>query len=369
MTPPPAGVAAPAGVTPPPAGISGPPAGIGGGVVAPPFGAPEPAAPAAPADPFSAAPAAAAGPQVVRLEFDDRLVQDAEVGKAQRFKLLLVALVVGVAGLGIGALGGSTWENNKIFDQTVRDAQSIYGEVDDASGTVNQVQTHLNAAVRAAAGNPQGGEAPAVDYAAIEALRSLEKPIDASAMAGKNYKALPANVTNDLFVYLMNVERLWSEFRSLVATTLPEARRAELDRTAAETAESASTRYGAVLRRIEGGELVVSLAFLSINETDDGIEIVAHGRRGDRGRQMSLWDGEAEIGNAPEHLISVDGDGSRGVLADQSGAFVEYLRTIAQLKQLADQTVELQGRIITGIAQALSDAGASASGGGEAAAE
>lgn len=348
------------GVTPPPAGVAAPPAGIGagggGGLVAPPFAAPEPEKPAAPADPFAAA--VPVGPQVVKLEFDERLVKDAEVGKADRFKLIIVAAVVGAVSVVVGGFMGSTYENNKIFDQTVRDAQSIYGEVDGASADVTRAQTLLNQMVRAAAGNPAGGEGPAVDYTSIESLRAIEKPIDASSMAGKNYKALPANVTNALFTYLMNVQRLWDEFRGLIATTLPENRRTELNETAAATGEAAQTRYGAILRRLDSGELVVSLAFLTVNETDSGVEIVAHPTRGGRGRVFSLWDGEAEIGTSPEHLISVDGDTSRGVLHHET-AFSEYLQSIARLKILADQTVELQGQIITGISQALSDAGAS----------
>lgn len=348
---------APKGVTPPPAGVAKPPAGLGAkpskGVAAPPFAQPK-AAPASD-DPFAAAPAQ--GPQVVRLEFDDKAVSEAEVGKKRPFTLIIVSLVVLAVGLGVGAFAGSTYENNKIFDRTVRDAQDIHASVSEASETVEAAQRHVNALVTAAAGNEQEGTDPHVDYDAIEALRALEKPFDAHAFSNKNYGAFTPQVVNDLFDYLMNIQELWNDFRGLAAQTLPEARRAELDRTAGAVGEAANAQYGAVLSVAEDGRVFGSLAFLEPGEEG---AIMARATRGGQGREFQLYTGvEQEIAESPEFVLLINNQTSRGVLAEQMGAFRQYLQQIRDIKTKIDQTVEIQGRLLTAIAAALSEAGAS----------
>lgn len=356
----------PAGVTPPPVGVAAPPPGLGVspsvGIAAPPFAQPAPAAPSGPADPFSA-PAVVAQEKVVRLEFDDRLVQDAEVGKTQTFKIAIVAAVVLVLGLGVGFFGGSTYENRKIFDRTVRDAQSVYAAVNQASSTINAAQRHVNTIVAAAAGNESEGRAPAVDYDTITALRALEQPFDASAFTGKNYNAFSPDTVHDLFQYLMNVARLWGDFQALAAMTLAETAREELDRTAAETAQGASTMYGAVLTRNEDGVLVSSLAFVA-PATGEGAEegqFLARATRTGRAltlRNFQAAEGEVIEAGTPAFFVLVDGASSRGVLAEQTGAFGRFLMELRRIKPLVDQTVEIQGRLLTSISGALTEAGA-----------
>ncbi|MEC7526043.1 MAG: hypothetical protein VYE22_39545 [Myxococcota bacterium] len=360
---------APKGVTPPPGvggGVAAPPAGIGGGlpggdVAPPPFAQPQPSqpAPAQPADPFSAGGGAAAAPQqqVVKLEFDDKLVTDQEVGKGKRMAVFIVAAVCLAVGMGVGFFGGSTFENNKIFDKTVADAQDVYASVDDAASTVTAAQGHIDALVEAAAGNQAEGTPPAVNYEAIEALRALEKPFELGAFTGKNYNALQSNTVNDLFQYALNIDELWREFRSLAAQTLPEARREELNETAAATAEQSQTQYGAVLSRAEDGRLFGSLVFLS--EGTDG-NVMARATRGGQGREFSLFNGgDQEITDSPEFVMLVNGQTSRGVLAEQTGAFGLYLMKIRDLKLKIDSTVEIQGRLLQAISAALTEAGAS----------
>lgn len=360
------------GITPPPSGVAAPPQSLGGGmpgsdVAPPPFA--KPAAPAAPrveqpSDPFAAGVGRETVQQVVRLEFDDKLVSDAEVGKGRTYTVFIVAAVVLAVGLGVGFFGGSTYENNVIFERTVRDAQTIYGEIDGASRTVNAAQGHINAIITSAAGSPAAGEAPAVNYEAIEALRALHKPFDLSAFTSKNYNALPPNTVNDLFTYAMNIQTLWRDIESLAAQALQAARREELDRTAQETAEGANTQYGAVLARTDDGQLMGSLAFLTIQEGEDGApHVMARGTRGGQGREFQVFSGaeDQEISSAPEFVMLIDGQTSRGVLAEQTGAFGLFLGKIRDLKILIDQTVEVQGRLIQAISQALTEAGASAS--------
>ncbi|MBX3272551.1 MAG: hypothetical protein KF729_19990 [Sandaracinaceae bacterium] len=331
------------------------------GIAAPPFAQPAPVAPIGPADPFSAA-AAAPQEKVVRLEFDDRLVADAEVGKTQTFKIAIIAAVVLVVGLMVGFFGGSTFENRKIFDRTVRDAQSIYTSINEASATITSAQRHINAMVTAAAGSEAEGRAPAVDYDAIAALRALQQPFNANAFTNKNYNAFSAETVHDLFQYLMNVTQLWHEFQALAASTLAEAAREELNRTAGELAESATTQYGALLMRGEGGVLAGSLVFLSPVDGGQPGQVLARPSRRGPGRNMTLFsfgDGQSiEEGAAPSFVMLIDNATSRGVLADQTGAFGRYLNDLRRIKPMVDQTVEIQGRLLTSISQALTEAGA-----------
>ncbi|HJL16045.1 MAG TPA: hypothetical protein RMH99_10325, partial [Sandaracinaceae bacterium LLY-WYZ-13_1] len=291
--------------------------------------------------------------QVVRLEFDDKPVDDAEVGRKQRLKIVLVAVVVLAAGLGVGWGAGGMLERRALYNRTVRDGQDIYNTVNEASQTVNAAKRHVDAIIQSAAGNEAEGTDPEVNYEAIEALRALEKPFDASAFTTKNYGAFQPNTVNDLFTYMMNVQKLWEEFRSLAAESLSEESRAELDRTAARTAEGASTLYGAVMSRGEDGRLMGSLAFLTIEEGDDGPRVVARARRGGQGREFEVYAGgeEQEIGENPEFVMLIDGGTSRGVLAEQTGAFGRFLQHIRQIKQLIDQTVEIQGRLLQALGE------------------
>ena len=80
----------------------------------------------------SAGAGAAPSQQVVKLEFDDKLVTDQEVGKGKRMAVVIVGVVCVAVGAAVGFFGGSTYENNKIFDKPVSDAQDVYASVDAA---------------------------------------------------------------------------------------------------------------------------------------------------------------------------------------------------------------------------------------------
>ncbi len=363
------GAAAPAAEAPAPAvkapAVKGPPAGIAPpvGVVAPPAaigGSPFSSTPDIAPPPF-ARPAAAPQQQVVRLEFDDKLVTDQEVGKGTKTRTIIIAAVVALVGIGVGFGVGSMIGQRELFKRTVRDAQDIYHDIDEASRAVTSAQTHMNAIIAAAAGDPNAGTGPAVAYSEIEALRALHKPLEANAFATRNYHAMSA-VVGDLFAYLRNIDQIWESIQALAAETLAENRRPELDRTATEIGEAANTQYGAVLQRTEDGQLMGSLAFLEISQGEDGTPHVnARGTRGGAAREFQVFSNadDQEIGTTPAFVMLIDGAASRGVLVEQTGAYGRYLQRIRDLKLLIDQTVEIQGRLITGISTALTEAGAS----------
>jgi hypothetical protein len=371
-----AGAAASTAVTPP-AAVKAPAGGPSGGIAAPPAGlgatpfaaspdvAPPPFAranePHTPADPFAAT-AAAPAQQVVRLEFDDKLVTDQEVGKTALTRIVVMSIVLLLVGGGLGYAAGQFLERHKLWDRTVRDAQSIYRSIDEASSTVQRAQTLMNAVATAAAGDATTGTAPRVDYESIQQLQALQKPFDVSQFLGKNYNAFAPETVHDLFMYTQNVERIWNELRLLAAESLSEARRAELARTAQAVGERASTRYGAVLMRNENGEVLGQLAFLEVQEQEGGTpRVLARPTRGGQGREFQIYTGSQQLTTSPQFVLQIDGAGSAGVLAEQTGAFGRLLVRIRDLKQLIDQTVEIQGRLLQAISNALTEAGASAS--------
>jgi hypothetical protein len=361
--------------------VSAPPPafGLGGGVTAPPFAKPEVAAPpfavpsisqpsqpsapekvAASADPFGSPSGAAVQQNVVRLEFDDKLVTDQEVGKGQKVRGIVISLVVLAVGIGVGWGAGSLLSERRLFQRNVDDARSIRESVDEASRSVTSAQTHINAIVTAARGDQANGTAPRVDYSAVEAIRALEKPIDANAFIGKNYNALPPATVNDLMVYTMNVERLWNDFRALATETLPEQRRAELDRTATEMGEAATTQYGAVLQRTEDGQLAGAIAFLQPQPAQEGQppRVAARLTRGGAPRDLQLYTGAEPITATATHVLLIDGQQSRGALAEQLGAFGRFVQRLMEIKTLLDQTVEVQGRLLQSLNQVLTEVGA-----------
>jgi len=364
IAPPP--IAAPAPVAAPP--IAAPPiaapANLFGVDLAPPPFAQPAAAPAAPpkprppSDPFAAqASSYGGGPQEVRLVIDEKPVSDDEVGRQQRGRTFLVAGVCIILGAALGAGGGSMNGRRAIYNVTVRDGHEIFTAVDTASRTVLDAQSKIDACVAAAAG--QGGQPARVDYASIEQLRALENPLQAGAFARKNYGAFQPQTVDDLFSYYNNIQQLWGMFGRLQATTLPEARRTELDRTATATSESASAQFGAVLVTATEGEgdaavsrTVGQLAFLEeAPPENDEPRVLVRGTRGGPGRAMAVFAPGVEIGSAPTHVLLIDGAGSRGVLASQTGAFGEYVNSIREIKTLMDQTIEIQGRLTTSLGE------------------
>ena len=348
----PAPVAAPV-VAPPIAApaIGGPSMPFGGPQVAPPpFGqpaaAPQPAKPKAPTDPFAAGPSSA-GPQEVRLVIDDKAVDEGEVGKRNRgrnFLLLGIGLVVGAAlGGGFGSMNG----RNILYNVTVRDGHEIYATVNTASQGVLGAQQKIDQLVERAAGSPT--TRPGVDYEAVQALQGMEVPIAAGAFARKNYGAFNPGTVDDLFAYYNNVQILWERFDQLAARTLPEARRTELDRTAAMAADAATTLYGVIPQQSDNG---VQGTLVVLDPPAEGAtKLLARPRAGGQGRELDILTIETTIGTTPTHVFPIDNASSAGVLSAQLGGFRDYIQEIREIKTLMDQTVEIQGRLTTSLGE------------------
>lgn len=338
---PPMAIAAPAAAKTP---FGGP------NVAPPPFAQPaaaEPARSKAPVDPFASGPSSA-GPQEVRLVFDDKPVDDAEVGRKQRgrnFILIGMGLALGaVLGFGASSMNG----RRNLYNATVRDGHDIYDTVTEATTGVLAAQQKIDRLIERAAG--QGGQPAGVDYEAIRELQGIELPIHAGAFARKNYGAFNPGTVDDLFAYYNNVQLIWERIGRLAATTLPDARRSELDRTAQAATDSATAMYGVVPVATEEG-VRGSLVFLEPAEGDNPMRAMARVRRGGAGRELDIYVPETALTSTPTHVMLVDGAQSAGVLSEQLGAFRSYINEIRELKTLMDQTVEIQGRLTTALGE------------------
>ncbi len=352
--------ASPLGIAAPPASIgSSPMAGID--VAPPPFARPAARVePETPGDPFAAS-APAVQQQVVRLEFDERMVTDVEVGKTRKMVVAIVGAVALVVGAGVGVAVGQMLSENKLHDAIIRDAQAIYGTVNTASTTIETAQRHVNAIVQAAAG--AGGEQASVDFQAIEALRGLERPFDPVQFTNKNYNAFNAAIVGDLFAYMMNVARLWDLFRQLAAQSLASTARPDLEASAART--GAVQQYGVLLQRTDEGGLASSLVVLAElpegTAPPEGIpapHVFARANHGGQGRPFGVYNGEQDITTNPQFVLAMEAS----PLLNQDSPFTRFRLRIVEIKQLVDATVEIQGRLLTAISAAITEAGASVSG-------
>lgn len=347
VTPP---VVAPPVVAPP---MSSP---FGGPQVAPPpFAQPaqqpqrsEPPRSRPPADPFASGPSAQ-GPQEVRLVIDDKPVDDSEVGKRARGRGFLI---LGI-GLALGALLGggfvSVNSRNVLFNATVRDGHEIYDTVTASTQVVLGAQQKIDRLVERAAGTAT--QPSSVDYDTIRELQGLEIPIHAGAFARKNYGAFNPSTVDDLFAYYNNVQILWERFGQLAGRTLPDARRAELDRTAAMAADAATTEYGLIPQASEQGVLGILVVLDPANPATPTKRTIRPRPGSPQQRELELLTVETTITDSPSHVIPIDNRASAGVLSSQLGAFRDYVTEIRELKALMDQTIEIQGRLTTALGE------------------
>ncbi len=344
VAPPPVVGAKPGGVVPPPtmggAGVA--PPGLGARVPSPPFAQPKKAE----ADPF-AAKAASAGPQEVRLVIDEKPVDDKEVGRARRGRVFLLVGVGLALGLLLGVGAGNGLKDRTLYNQAVRDGKDIYQTVRDASETITKAQRFIDAAVHTARGGQ--GHSPAVDYQAIEALRALEKPLEANAFARKKYGAFNTSTVDKLFEYYNDVNLLWDKLGRLANRTLPEARRHALDESA-ESTQNVTTPVGCVPAMTDN-QLSCGLVYVRVPEDGDGLHALVRTQlRSNQEFEKIIFTGAEDqtLAESPDnYVVLVHPEHSIGVLGQQAGEFAQYSADLTEIKTLVDHTMEIQGQLET----------------------
>lgn len=296
------------------------------------------------ADPFAAG-EAQAGPREVRLVVDDKPVADHEVGRAQRFRTILIASAVGLVAVGVGYAGGSTMAGREQYNAAVRDGKDIFHRVQHASDEVQKAHRLVNEAVDAAKGGP--GKPPVVDYQAIQGLRALKKPFNAGDFARRRYQLFKPATVDGIFEYYNDVNQLWAKFTSLAATTLPTRRRAILDESAKAANDLATIQTGCV-PDIEDKETMCGLVFVHPREEGDKLkpgEINVSLTPTGQTFAKTVFTGQDLTSNPSNYVIINDTKRSLGVLGNRASQFAGYQQDLLEIKKLMDSTTEVQGRV------------------------
>ncbi|MEM9861811.1 MAG: hypothetical protein AAF938_09365 [Myxococcota bacterium] len=351
------GAVAPPGIAPPgiapPAGGVAPPKGIvpPGGVVAPkaavpagsPFAPKQPSAPPPSNDPFAqAAPAAAAGPQEVRLVLDDSAVDEGEVGKKRRGRNFLLIAIGAVVGILFGYASGSVMNDRKTRNNVVRDAGQIQTALQEGSARVAEAQRLVDRAAAAAVSNP-----PTVDYEAIDSLRQIQAPFPADSFSNRNYALMETATVTSIFKYYQTTGRAWTAIESIVSLTSGDERREQLN-AAATAAGEARSLIGCV-PKIQENRIMCDLGFVDIEEENGETSVkVRAARRSRRTQDVEVFTGQ-EVTDQAQYVMLVNSQTSQGVLGEQASLFNQYVREIVALKQLLTTAVEEGGSAENGV--------------------
>jgi len=296
----------------------------------------QPAAHAVSADPFAAVrPVMPA--QEVRLVFDDKDVSDAEVGRKAGGKVAVASLAIAGVGMLVGWFVGSTWRENDLYKRASRDASEVYGSVNSASATVEKARNLIDKAVKSAA--PAPGKGIEMDFASIDELRKLPKPFPADVFSRKLYNALEPATVDALFSYYNNTNLLWAKITTVANKSLPAARD-NLSKAAKAAGDLATTEFGCVPAK--DGENF-SCGLVTVQHTDDGkIAAVLRGNS----YPKTPYAGQDLASKTSDYVIMIDKSKSNDVLGAPTNLFQSFARDLMEAKTLADQTLELQGRLI-----------------------
>lgn len=336
------------GSNPPTAPGTNPPMAPGAGhssIPAPfsqPPAAPAAAAPAASADPFAAATNAAPVAQEIKLVMDGKDVTDEEVGRKSMGKVVIGLVVAGIVGVAVGWGVGSTARERQLQDMITKDARDIYGMVNTASQELDKAKGLIDQASKAAA-------AAKPDFKALEELRAMEKPFAAEAFARKHYKAMQPQTVDALFMYYNNVNLIWAKIQSITGRSLPKTAREELEKSAKEAASAQATQIGCVPFKSQNDLFACGLVKVDKSKTEGMVKVSSMGRSFDK----SPYKGEDLTAKGGNYVILIDKARSQGVIGNAGNKFKRYVRDLVELKQLSDETSEVQGRLIKEIGNAI----------------
>ncbi|HEY6876811.1 MAG TPA: hypothetical protein VI299_02285 [Polyangiales bacterium] len=317
--------AAPAGSFPPPAGA---------GSVS---GAPS-ARPSMPADPFAAAPASA--PREVRLVIDDKTaVDDAEIGRKSAGKFIAAALVAALAGVLVGWFVGSTWRERQLYDVVLQDAKDVYTAVSTATPKIEEAKNLIDKIAKSG---------PNIDFKAIEDLRKLEKPFPADVFSRKHYRALESATVDQLFQYYNNTNLLWAKIQVIAAKSLSPNARDALVKSATTAGEMVGKEYGCIPVKADKD---YSCGLVTFTRGAEG-KATVNTRTGSVDKQ--LYAGQDLGSKTSDYVIAVDKARSGDILQGATNQFNNFVRDLIDAKTLADQTVEMQGRLTQQLGQVAS---------------
>lgn len=301
-----------------------------------------PAPSLAPADPFAPVAPSAAGPREVRLVIDDKAVSDAEVGRKSGMKFVIAALAAGLVGTAVGGFVGSTARERQLYDVVIGDAKEIYNSASGATATVEKAQKLIDQVAKGAVAG--GGKSAEIDFKALEELRKLTKPFPADVFSRKHYRAFEPGTVDSLFTYYNNTNLLWAKIAVITARALSPTQREGLEKAAKAAGDLANTEYGCVPFK-DGDNFGCGL--VSVKHEGEKLQVVTRGGSYDK----TAFAGQDLTAKTSDYVIMVDKSRSGDILSAPTNHFQTFARDLGEAKMLADQTVELQGRLIQQLGQ------------------
>jgi hypothetical protein len=292
----------------------------------------------APLDPFAAA-APAAGAREVRLVIDDKAVSDAEIGRKGTGKFMVAAIAAALVGVAVGWFVGTTARERQIYDLVLADAKDVYKSVNDATTTVERTQKLLESALKAAA--PAADKQVEVDFKSMDELRKLSKPFPADVFSRKYYRAFGPATVDALFTYYNNTNLLWAKIA--VITARAQGQKESLEKAAKAADSLAKSEFGCV--PMKDGD-AYSCALVNVRRPEDSkdgkLQAVVKGVTADK----TPYAGQDLSAKTSDYVIVIDKGRSNDILGAPTSVFQTYARDLMEAKTLADQTVEIQGRLI-----------------------
>ncbi|MGB0678644.1 MAG: hypothetical protein ACPGUV_03175 [Polyangiales bacterium] len=296
-------------------------------------------------DPFAAQGGGQGGGEV-RLVIDDSAIEEAEAGRSKRRGMVVtVAVIIGlVVGSLPGYVAGGTMDQRRQYNAAIRDGRDVLKSIESAAMVVEKADRLLDDAVQAAQG--KGGGGPKVAYDKLTELRSIEQPITAATFSRKRYSAFKTATVDMLFEYFNKVNLAWSRIESLCARSLPQARRADLDKAAKATAALATSPTGCVPTKV-GEQILCELVYVSVPQGGGGVGVSA--RRSGGIIPKTVYAGQSLADKPEQYVIPTHTPRSVGVLGQQTSVFAEYQLEVSKLKELIggekDSLMKLQGQL------------------------
>jgi hypothetical protein len=289
-----------------------------------------------PSDPFaSVQPVQAA--REVRLVFDDKAVDDSEIGRKSGSKFAVAAAVAAAVGILVGWFVGGTQRERQLYDLVLADAKEIYGAVQSSSATVEQAKSLLDKAVKSA--SPTAGKSIELDFKALEDLRKLPKPFPADVFSRKHYRALDSATVDSLFQYYNNTNLLWAKINTLSAKALTPAAKEGLTKSAKSAGELATTDYGCIPFK---ADKEYGCGIVAVTKGEEG-KVTAITRGGSYEKQA--FAGQDLSSKTSDYVIMIDKGRSGDILSAPTNQFQSFARDLMEAKTLADATAELQGQL------------------------
>jgi hypothetical protein len=312
-------------------------------------------------DPFAAG-EAAAGPQQVRIVIDGEPVADAEVGRKQAGKIAAFGVVFAVIGAIIGITIAGARNSSEVREAAIRDARSILEKAQAAQSAVVQAQQLVDRAVNAS--NPQRTGGATVDYEAIQGLRAIERPeYNVATFAASQFNQFSA-AAQPIIQYHMLLEQLFTTIERVATHTLNARNRAALDEaatalTGVATDSLARPTTGCVPGMV-GNQLVCNLHFIdwpTTPPTAPMTTVPARASRRVRPEDKTIYTNQSLSTTPENYVIIINPTTSREVLGGQGSAFEDYRRDLLELRNLVNQTIEVQGQIEQTLGQIVAHEG------------